>query len=536
MSITFYTQPHQMTFVDAMAPYHVVNAWSLQPVHSYDVFFVIQNDADFEELNVQVNVTHSPFGIGLPGTTTNLIQPLPVNVPPKGPGGNGLATVMFHYFTPPGGHACLLATIQPSGPSLPQNTDVIAVPIGVTSTLSFLVFGGLAPEVMTLKLTEEFDTGVVVPPAQAWNPLLVAPPGIGPAVPTHAPVNLNLAANSFYSVGLNVTPPPAAVGVHIFHIEGSLGTGSAGSVDIRVTTGIVVKPDPYVLGGYQSPDVILYDLTTGLPVPLGGMPGGPWDTTLDPNKDYGFAARVRNASGSPAVNTVVRFWEFGGGGGWVGTLVDVQAATIPPYASTMVYSAHPFKSAPAGQHACAVISIYNALAGTCPDAVTASQVPDPNANPSHSCSAWRNTDSLIVFPLKPWQINLQVNAPIHNPGPVEVKVLTYHVPLGWRKQEKVNRMATLLEQGGVPPEVPLYLLPPLRDMLNPIDLKTTLRPGPKLELARGGPVTLNVSGIVPEGVQPGDKILVHVFATYPQSKESEGRVVEFIQILHVEKG
>ncbi|MGA2488760.1 MAG: hypothetical protein ABSF99_01040 [Anaerolineales bacterium] len=537
MSLTFYTQSQQMTFVDSTPPYPVVNAWSLSPNHSYDVFFTIQNDTNFEVLGVQVIVTHSPFGIGLPGTTTNIIQPQPVNVPPKGPGGNGLATVMFHYLTPPGGHACLVATIQPNGPSLQQNTDVIAVPTGVTSTLSFLVFGSAVPEVMTLNLTERLETGVAVPPAQKWNPLLVAPSGIGPAVPTPSPINLNLAANGFYSIGLNVTPPLGATDLHIFHIEGTIGAANVGSVDIRVTPSPgVVKPDPYVLGGYQSPDIILYDLTTGIPVPLGGLPGGRWDTTLDPNKDYGFAACVHNASSTPAVNTVVRFWEFWGGVGCAGTLVDVQAAAIPPLSSVIVYSAHPFKSAPAGQHKCAVISLYNSLAGTCPDAVTASQVPDPNANPSHSCSAWRNTDSMIVFSLQPWKIILQVNTPIPDPGPIEVKVLTYHVPSKWIEQDNVKKIATVLEQGGAPRETPLYMLPLLRDTSKPIDLKIVLDRGPMIKLEKGEPGTFTVSGIVPEGVQPGDKLLVHVIASYPQTKESAARAVEFIQILHVEKG
>lgn len=540
MSLTFYTQPQQMTFADSTPPYPVVAAWSLQPVHTYDVFFVIQNDADCEETNVQVGVTHSAFGIGLPGTETDIIQPLPVNVPPKGPGGNGLATVTLRYTTPPGGHACLYATIQPDGPMLQQNTDVIAVATGVTSTISFLVFGGPAPEVMNLTLTELLETGATVPPAQGWNPLLVAPPGIGPAQPTPSPISLNLAANGFYAVGLNVTLPPTPTAVHVYHIEGTVGQANVGSVDILVTAGPpgMARPDPFVLGGYQSPDIILTDLTTGLPIPLGGLPGGRWDTTLAPNTDYGFAARVRNASSTAAVNTVVRFWQFVGGVGKAGTLVDIQTATIAPLSATIVQSAHPFRSAPPGpaHHRCAVVSIYNALAGTCPDAVTNLQVPDPQAHPYHSCSAWRNTDSMFVFPRQPWQLNLQVNTPAAEPGPVEVKVLTYHVSPDWEKQDKVNQIAALLEQGGALPDVPLYLQPLLRDTLESIDLKTEIKPGPRIELAQDVPTTVNLSGTVPEGVQPGDKILVNVLASYPQTPESAARTVEFLEVLYVEKG
>ncbi len=565
MSLAFYTQNHQMTFADALPPHHVENAWTLHPLQAYDVSFVIQNDGDCEEHGVQVHVVHSPYGIGLPGTTTNIIQPAPVNVPPRGPGGNGLATVTFQYLTPAAGHSCLNATIQPAGPTLYQNTDVLHVPFGTTSRLSFLVFGGLQPEVMKLTLTERFESGAPVPAAQSWHPVFVVPPvvpPIGPAAPTPSPINLNLPANSVYSIGVDVTVPPLQTTVHVLHIEGTVAGHNVGSVDLRVAPlDIPVKCDPFVHGGYHSSDVILYDLATGMPVPVSGMPDG--DSLLRPNTDYGFAARVHNASIMPAENTVVRFWKIGGGLGMASPPWATATGTIPPMGSEIIYSPVPFRSAPAGQHACAIISIYNALAGTCPDAVTVAQVPSPVANPNHSCSAWRNTDSMYVFLLKDWRLHLElVTPPFPEPVPVQVALYTYHVPTGWEKNERVAQIVDVLGQGGTGNETPLYLLPTLRETLKPIELKLdlkaerTIEPIPALrdlgeaaayvprtpparvfqaKLVNGKSLPFDIVGQVPGTAKPGDKIIVHAIAYYGKTEQWPYRLVEFTEILHVKQ-
>ena len=57
-------------------------------------------------------------------------------------------------------------------------------------------------------------------------------------------------------------------------------------------------------------DVILTDLTTNLPVPLGGAPGGPWDTQLKPSTNYGFSAVVHNDADTPATGVKVTFWSI----------------------------------------------------------------------------------------------------------------------------------------------------------------------------------------------------------------------------------
>jgi hypothetical protein len=536
MSLSFFTKSQEMNIVNAENPFDAVSAFALQPNHNYNVYVLIQNDSNIEAQNVQVTVTHSPFGIGLTGPTDGLTQPLPVNVPPKGPGGNGIALVRFGYHTPAGGHACIYATMS-NGTGIGQNTTIYSVAVGTTANLSFLVYGHKDhSEVMTLTLEERLETGVAVSPGQSWNPLLVAPAGIGPTVPTAAPIDLNLPANSFYSIGLNVTPPVSATGRHVFHIEGSVNGVNVGSVDIWVNADPnTVKSDPYILGGYQSADVILRDLVTGFDVPLGGRPNGPWSTTLNPDTEYGFAARIHNASSEPAINTVVRFWEFPGGVGTIGTLVDVQVATIPPLSEVIVESSKKFKSAPLGQHKCVAVSIYNALAGTCEDATTANQVSDPNAHPEHSCSAWRNTDSQIVSLLGTWEIDLQLATAFDGTDPVEVKLQTLHVPAAWKQQEGIKAITNILDQTCADHQKPMYLLPVVREKLKPIDVQAKIKQGARIRLKKHKPATLSISGQIPKDVKPGDKILVHVTALYPKTEGSAPRAVEFTQILHIEK-
>jgi hypothetical protein len=233
-------------------------------------------------------VQHSAFGIGAPGGTSGIVQPSPVDVPPAGPGGPGLATVSFQFHTPPGGHGCLSAQIMPNGAILAQNTDIASLPVGTTSAYSFLVYNpNTAPEEMTLRLVERSGSGGAVPAANSWHPLFVAPPLTAPSGANPTAYLLQLATKSFYAVNIQVTIPPAATQSHGFHITGWVKGAEVGEVDItiRPVTGAWVAPDPYVHGGYQSADVILYDPLTHHPVPLGGAPGVPWDTVLRPNAE-----------------------------------------------------------------------------------------------------------------------------------------------------------------------------------------------------------------------------------------------------------
>jgi hypothetical protein len=570
LSLGFFTQNHHMTFANAFTG-QSENAGTLHPNTIYHVSLIIKNDSNHAEPSdpqkpgIEVFVQHTPYGIGLPGTTTNIIQPTPVYVPPHGPDGDGLATVSFYYTTPVGGHSCLTAKIMPNGSTLSQNTNVSNTPIGVPSTHSFLVFGGTGPETMSLTVTESSEPNV--PPYQTWNPKIIAPPGIGLNGPETAPVNLNLPANSFYSIGLQVTPPiPCDNKIHNYLIVGTVGNKNVGSVNISIkpVPQNSFKPcDPYILGTYQSADVILVDPDTGLPVPLGI---GGTATSLKPGKKYGFAACVHNASVVPAVNTVVRFWQFGTLNS-VGPLIDVQTVTIPPNSDIIVQSAKPFPSAPLGQHKCAVVSIYNSVGGSCPDAVVSGQVPTPWPA-DHACAAWRNTDSIFINLGKPWELNLElalpapIPYPLTNSVPVDVMIHTHFVPPEWKKTAKVDDLVSKIAKAGIPCKVPLHMIPSLRETMKSIDLrldvktehsfkvekfelptevkKLMAKPRENLQKAfrfnlKEKPVPFTISGIIPDTTNPGDIILVDVVAHYSATETLPARDIEFLQVFHVEK-
>ncbi len=582
MTVSFHTHSQQMTFVDpTVAPPVTVSANNLVPGRTYDVYLVLQNDSTSEALGVQVHVNHSAFGIGRPPGDSGITQPAPVNVPPALIAGDpalvGLATIAFQFTAPPGGHGCLVATIEPVGPSISQNVTVVGIPVGVPSTLSFMVFGGATTEVMTLTLAERVQaTGAPVAPAESWQPLLIAPPGTGgPAAPTPAPapLTLTLAPNGFYSVGLRVTVAASATQAHVFHIAGVVGGQEVGEVDIVVNPlprESYVAPAPYITGGYQSPDVILVDPATHVPVPLGGLPGGPWDTLLRPNTDYDFHAVVHNASLTAAVNTIVRFWSFDGGVGSAGVLIDVRSVTVPAGSQVEVQSAHPFRGAPLNHpHRCAVVSIANSLSAHCTaDATTANDIPDPAADLIHSCSAWRNTDARVVFILKPWDIFLDVIYPLPtpDPGPVEVEVEALRVPVGWEQTPEVQRLEQTLHLLGKRTTYPLYLLPELRKTLEGADLAIEIAPrdpgvkierGPAAQPGQAGqpiggvglatravtarihpiagkPAPLVLKGTTPKDARKGDIFLVYVTARYPQTKLSPARAIQATEILHVQ--
>lgn len=486
VNVQFHTLPQHFTFVDHVT-HTIVPAHALVAGHTYDVFIVLENTGDTEALAVQVNVVHSAFGIGLPGGTSYIIEPAPIDIPPANAGDPGLATIVFQFQAPAGGHSCMVATIVSNGRCLNQNLDVFQVAIGAASTLSFLVYGGAVDETMRLDLAERFTNGSPVPPGQSWSPVMIPPPGV-----THSgtnPMNLNLAAHGFYSVGLQVTVPANATVDHVFHIEGHVGTHYEGEVDIIVHAHAVVgpqfPPDPYITGGYQSPDIELIDLTNGHAIPIGATPSV-WDTLLQPNTEYGFRAIVHNASPTPAVNTVIRFWDIPGGVSAIGHLLDVQTVTVPAFGMIEVRSNVNFRSAPAHMHECAAVSIYNAQSPWMTvDPSNASQIPNPDTHIGHSASAWRNTDSCYAILNLPWNLELQIRQFIDGPnppdpaGPVEIEVETLFVPKEWARTPKVVLAQGLLREAGAPTGVPLFLHPALATTLQHVDLGVKIKAGDK---------------------------------------------------------
>jgi hypothetical protein len=184
------------------------------------------------------------------------------------------------------------------------------------------------------------------------------------------------------------------------------GGGFQGTLDVVEAYNIVAntstKPDPYIGNGtYQSPDIILMNIMTNEVVPIGGKPGGAWDTLLIPNMNYTLQCVVYNDANVAAPNTKVRFWHFPGGVGTAGALISEETVTVPANGSIVVTSSNPFQSGALGAHECAVVSLANAQSQYFSnDPTTAAAVIDPTVphpvGSGHFGSAWRNTNSVAM--------------------------------------------------------------------------------------------------------------------------------------------
>ena len=542
MPVQFQTLAQQMLFVDpSPTPPQPVSPGSLTAGKTYDVYLVLKNTDATEALGVVVTVTHGPFGIGIPGGTTYLIQPAPVDLPPMYYGVPGQATVSFKFTAPTGGHGCLVATIQPNGPSLQQNVTVLDAPRGVSSMLSFLVYGDLSKVTqMKLALTE---TG----PGPSWKPLLVAPPGLCVSTaPTAAPITVTLAADTVYSIGLQVSIPAAASAPHTFQIVGStLGPQNvetyAGEVSITVQPQQSnVPPDIFIAGPWHSPDILLYTAQHQL-VPIGGAPDG--DTLLFPNMNYDLYAVVHNQSPTPAANTVVRFWYFDFGLSCSAHPIDVQTVTVPGNGQIAVHSAKPFRAAPSGRMRCIGVTIFNPQSVHCQtDYATGSEVL-ANGIPPYSF-AGRNCDSMRVYLRRPFQFLLGFD-PLPQPHPgVRIEIAARYVAPEWLSDPQVQQVQRILPQVGMATGYPLYLIGGLTRALPAADLGVNLPPhdGGSIERAQTGflvkgagatPTEFVVSGKVPASAKPGDIYTVTVTAHYPATGGTAARDVEFLEILHV---
>ena len=118
----------------------------------------------------------------------------------------------------------------------------------------------------------------------------------------------------------------------IYAIGGQNPAPASSSVEAFTIATASVAPDPYIGNGtYQSPDIILLG-AGGTPIPIGGAPGGAWDTLLTFNSSFGIQAVIYNDSTVAAANTVVGFWHFPGGvgsAGAVGCTVSTIACGAP---------------------------------------------------------------------------------------------------------------------------------------------------------------------------------------------------------------
>jgi len=305
----------------------------------------------------------------------------------------------------------------------------------------------------------------------------------------------------------------------------------------------------YINGGYQSADIIITDLSTSMPVPLGGLPGGAWDTLLEPNTPYGLSATIHNDTNAVANGVQVSFWAIPGGVGTNGSLLStVPNVSVPANGSVTVASPVNFTSAPAGDHLCAVVSLYNPATGcNVNPGNNALLIPDPGLTGDHECSAWRNSDSMVMGPHSRFGFNIGFGRiPVQFRGEIQLDIQPIHIPAQWRDVAGVKDLENILSLIGAKSNYPLYLLPNLRNHFNTIYLKTEVLP------KRGGKITersagkwhfvpeerdeitqLEITGHLPETAKHGDIVLVMVTAHYPAVEKMHARAVQFLEVIHV---
>jgi hypothetical protein len=325
-----------------------------------------------------------------------------------------------------------------------------------------------------------------------------------------------------------------------------------GTVEAFTVATTLAAPDPYIGNGtYQTPDIILLDSSSN-PVPIGGAPGGAWDTLLLPDTYYGIQAVVYNDSNVAATNTIVRFWHFPGGVGTAGALIDKQTVTVPANGSVVVTSANPFQSGGPGQHECVAVSVANSASlyfnvdPTTATAVIDPTVPHP-AGSGHFGSAWRNTNSIVLHMGHRWTFPFQANLDGVEPVNVKLAVTAAKVPSGWEREGEAARLAKTLAGAGVDLRLPLFLVPELRKHLPAADLGLKIQRGKGGETGVCSPgrverhVTVHpgegtlftVSGDIPADARPGDIFLVNVAAHYPARSRAKEAIVEYLEVIYV---
>jgi len=562
-----------MAFVDP-GTHQLTNAGQLQPGVLYDVFAVVKNEDPVEYQNVQINVTHSAFGIGLPGGTSFIVQPDPIDVPPAlNPTQPGLASFQFHFMAPPAGHGCLTARIVANNATLNQNLTVLTAPYGA-STVSFLVFGNpSADETMQLTLEQRLENGTLVTPVNHWpHTFVVTQVPSTPIAPDKIALQLPR-GNNAYSVGINITIPLNATDAHIFFVRGTVNGADKGSVSLLVKPEhTFTKPDPYVHCGYESPDIVLID-PQGREVPIFGDPIN--DTVLRPNTDYTMRVIVHNDSPTPAVNTLVRFWESFAGTA-PGAELDRQTVTVPGKGKIEVTSRMPFHSGPKDAMRCAIVTVFNPQSNLCfsdystfTAAYYAGTTPvDYGKEGVHGATEWRNCHSRLAFLAERWRFEiitaaqrLRLNDHIL---PVDLHVESILIPHDWQTMPEAVETTQLLGAAGVQTRFPAFLMPKLRDKFKKVDLEielqaeeakvealelvaaaaqpiggrpVTIPPSPikKFNLHSTGdkPMPITITGNLPRDAREGDMILVRCSVTYPKPDGTPGAKIGFTEALHV---
>jgi hypothetical protein len=135
--------------------------------------------------------------------------------------------------------------------------------------------------------------------------------------------------------------------------------------------------------------------------------------------------------------------------------------------------------------------------------------------------------------------------PFRLEDPVLLEIDTKHVPATWTQAPVALGITDTLRAVGAKSNVPLYLLPGLRQGLVAAPVRPVVKAKCGLEVKEREPgvwllrpderaeAALEISGEVPGSAKARDVLLVNVTATYPGIKGRAAQTVEFLEFVFV---
>lgn len=295
----------------------------------------------------------------------------------------------------------------------------------------------------------------------------------------------------------------------------------------------------FVLGSYQSPDILLTDPFSRQLVPL-ASPNG--ESQLVAYRNYHVQARVHNTLAAES-GVLVDFYEAPGGFGSILFSLSANNGGLVPAHSTALFPAQPgspsFQAPPLHEHKCVVVSVRCNIGG---EDCTSPLVSDPGLDRIPQCSAWRNTESVSLNGIRqPFPFNVNLTAFGSSPHtPTLLRASASFAPRKWFDTEDVCRAVEIMEQSGSVGHPP-FLLKSLASTLQPVDLsfqyKTSchavnIKPAKKevwhLHTEYGANPDVVLTCQIPAS-EPGDAYLLRAHATYPAKKLT----VEFLQVIWI---
>jgi hypothetical protein len=103
-------------------------------------------------------------------------------------------------------------------------------------------------------------------------------------------------------------------------------------------------------------------------------------------------------------------------------------------------------------------------------------IPNPDANPVHSCSAWRNTTTLAAIVGHPWHLELGLgHLPEEYAGlPIGIQFQAQHVAADYAQNDRIVELVKAHK--GIYRNTPPYLIPALRKKTCPRPTSSPLLP------------------------------------------------------------